>query len=67
MLTKEFRLIVIGGVVESAKSYNEGSFTHVPSSKQGFDFDTEQDMLDYITDNGFVKTLDSDFGDNFSS
>jgi hypothetical protein len=53
VLKKEFRLIVHGGVVVSYAKYNIGSETNVALSHDGYEFDTEQEMLDFININKF--------------
>jgi hypothetical protein len=53
ILRKKFRIIVKNGIVISYGEYNIESETNIAFDCDGFDFNTEQEMLDFININKF--------------
>jgi hypothetical protein len=56
ILRKKFRIIVKNGIVISYGEYNIESETNIAFDCDGFDFNTEQEMLDFIKINKFEIT-----------
>ena len=63
-LTKRYRIIVLDSMVVSGGEYSTNSVTYYRAPKQGFEFDTKEEMTAFMTEHGYEFPLDSEFGDN---
>ena len=63
-LTKRYRIIVLDNIVVSGGEYSTNSVTYYRAPKQGFEFDTKEEMTAFMNERGYEFPLDSEFGDN---
>jgi len=57
-LTKKYRVVTLGDVIVASGEFSLGSITSVGQGNVGEDFDTEQEMLDYIAENNYISGED---------
>jgi hypothetical protein len=59
-LTKKYRIVYKNKTIHNSGEYTDGSVTLVGNGKSGVEFDTEQEMNDYIKSNN-LKYNDEDY------
>jgi len=63
-LIKRYRIIVLDSMVVSGGEYSTNSVTYYRAPKQGFEFDTKQEMTAFMDEHGYEFPLDSEFGES---